>query len=258
MTLPTPPISPSLKKLFSRSGSGAASTRSPSQWKARLDRIHRRRRPGEHRLEHDEQDAPAARPARRPDAAARHRPCAVSGSRSPGPRTAAASRRSASRWPTRKAPASGGCQSATRRLRRCSSSRRSIAGQQRIGAAAPHRHRFHDRHAELARQALDVDLDAALAGDVHHVERQHHRPADALQLERQPQRQPQVGGVGDADDQVGRDLALEAAQHDIARDLLVGRARAQANRCRAGRPPGSTRPAGVVSGPTFFSTVTPG
>jgi hypothetical protein len=101
------------------------------------------------------------------------------------------------------------------------------AGQQRIDAAAAHRHRFHDRHAKLVRQALDVDRDATLAGDVHHVERQHHRPADALQLEREPQRQPKIGGVADADDQVGRDLALQPAQHDVACDLLIRGPRAQ-------------------------------
>ena len=116
------------------------------------------------------------------------------------PRAAA---RSASRWPTRSSPASGARQSAAPAAGRSSSTPVDL-GQQRVGAAAAHRDRLHDRHAELARQALDVDLDAALARDVHHVERQHHRPADALQLEREAQRQPQVGGVGDADDQVGR------------------------------------------------------
>src|SRR6185437_7781796 len=40
-------------------------------------------------------------------------------------------------------------------------------------------------------------------------------------------RQPQVGGVGDAQKKVGRGFRGEAAEHEVARDFLVGRARAQ-------------------------------
>ena len=74
---------------------------------------------------------------------------------------------------------------------------------------------------------LEVDLQALALGDVDHVERQHHRPADRLQLQRQAQDQAQVGGVGDADHHVGRRLAGQPAQHRVAGDLLVRAAGAQ-------------------------------
>ena len=74
---------------------------------------------------------------------------------------------------------------------------------------------------------VEVDLDAAPFGDVEHVEHQQQRPADALEFQHQAQRQPQIGGIGDADQQVGRRLALQPPQHDVAGDFLVGAAGAQ-------------------------------
>ncbi len=113
---------------------------------------------------------------------------------------------------------------------------------QRVGAAAAHGDRAHHRHTEFARQALDVDLDAAAARDVHHVERQYHRAADMLQFQRQPERQPEIGGVADANHQVGRRFVLDLTQHGVAGDLLVGRARAQG--IGAGQVEDLDRPAG--------------
>ena len=53
------------------------------------------------------------------------------------------------------------------------------------------------------------------------------RPADLLQLQHQPQGEPQVGGVGDAQQNVGPRLAGQAAEHDVARHLFVRAAGAQ-------------------------------
>ena len=69
--------------------------------------------------------------------------------------------------------------------------------------------------------------------------------------------EPQVGGVGDADDAVGHLLVRHLAEHDFAGDLLVGAAAAQ--RIGAGQVEHrDARPAGVWNTPDFRSTVTPG
>ena len=99
--------------------------------------------------------------------------------------------------------------------------------QQRLRAAAAHRDRGHHRHAELGRQAVEVDAEAAVAGDVEHVQRQQHRPADLAQLQHQPHGEAQVGGIGHAEQQVGPLLAGQAAEHHVAGDFLVGAAGAQ-------------------------------
>ena len=134
--------------------------------------------------------------------------------------------RSASRWAPRKA---GGVRRGPQRPGRglCGFEPAVDLGQQRVGAAAAHRDRAHHRQAEFATELLGVDLDAALARDVHHVERQHDRTPDLLQFEHEPQRQAQVGRVADAHDQVGDHVVLRAAEDDVARHLLVGRAGAQ-------------------------------
>ena len=97
-----------------------------------------------------------------------------------------------------------------------------------------------------------------MAGDVEHVERQDHRPADALQLEREAQREPQIGRVGDTDEEARGFLAGEPAQHDVAGDDLVEAAGAQ--RICAGQIDAvcTVRPAGVTASPSLRSTVTPG
>ncbi len=66
-----------------------------------------------------------------------------------------------------------------------------------------------------------------MAGNVEHVEREDHRPADPLQLESQSQRQPQIRRVGDADEKAWSGLAFEPSQHDVAGHDLVEAAGAQ-------------------------------
>jgi hypothetical protein len=95
------------------------------------------------------------------------------------------------------------------------------AGQKIRRAAPPHGDRRHDWNAELSREAVEVDLEPAMAGDVEHVEREDHRPADALQLEREAQRQPEIGRVGDTDEQRRNFLACESPQHDVPGDDFV-------------------------------------
>ena len=94
-------------------------------------------------------------------------------------------------------------------------------------------------------------------GDVEHVEHQDQRPAGALEFQHQPEREPQIGGVGDADHQFRQRLAGSAAKHDVAGDFLVGAAGAQ----RIGARQVDQRdraPDGVASAPSLRSTVTPG
>ena len=71
--------------------------------------------------------------------------------------------------------------------------------QQFGGAALAHRDRGDDGHAERLRQARHIHGDAAAARDVEHVEHQHQRPAGALELQQETDRQPQIGGIRDAE-----------------------------------------------------------
>ena len=73
----------------------------------------------------------------------------------------------------------------------------------------------------------EIDVDAAPAGDVDHIEHEHQRTADPLELDHQAQRDAQIGGIGDAQQQVGRGFARQPAEHDVAGDLFVGAAPAQ-------------------------------
>ena len=101
------------------------------------------------------------------------------------------------------------------------------AFEQRIHATAAHRDRGFHRDAQFGRQFFNVDLEAAPTRDVDHVEHQHHRAADALQFEDQPQREARIGGIGHADENIGRRFAGKAAEHHVARHLFIGAARAQ-------------------------------
>jgi len=54
-----------------------------------------------------------------------------------------------------------------------------------------------------------------MAGDIEHIEREDHRPADPLQLEREAQSQPEVGRVCDTDEEARDFLACEPPQDDV-------------------------------------------
>ena len=100
---------------------------------------------------------------------------------------------------------------------RCSDGRRS----QRFNPPTPCRDRGEDRDAEVARQPLDVDIAALSLGDIDHVEGKDHRASDGLQLECEPEHEAKIGGVGDADDHVGRRFSFEPPQHRVPRHNLV-------------------------------------
>jgi hypothetical protein len=72
-----------------------------------------------------------------------------------------------------------------------------------------------------------VDGHPASGRDVEHVEHQRNRPAGTFQLQQQADRQPQIGGIGDAQHEIGQGLVPGPAEHDVARDLLVRAAAAQ-------------------------------
>ena len=109
--------------------------------------------------------------------------------------------------------------------RRCApaalKSKCSIASTSCALAAGAHRHGLHDRHAERALERRAVELIAALLGDVAHVERDDHRPPEALQFQHQAQVQAQIGRIHHAYEQVGGGLAGVPAEHDVARDGLI-------------------------------------
>ncbi len=63
------------------------------------------------------------------------------------------------------------------------------------------------------------------ARDVAEIQCDDHRPAQPQQFQRQPQSQPEVGGVHHIDDDVRSFLTLEAAQRHITRDGFVQRGR---------------------------------
>src|SRR5690348_14535011 len=165
MTLPTPEIRPSLRKLRMISGSGSAAACTPSQVK-----------PSEIRFITGWAQANTAWNITNRMASRMISPptgcstslstLAVPGSSVPALRIAARSTRSASRWALRNAAASGARQSAVPRQ----------------AAAGRHRDRGHHRDAELARQHGKVDVDATLLGDVHHVEGHQDGAADLLEL----------------------------------------------------------------------------
>ena len=71
-------------------------------------------------------------------------------------------------------------------------------------------------------------MHAALRGDIHAVERQHHGQAEALHFEREAQADRQVHRVDHAHHEFGRRRVRDAAQQDVARDGFVERRRAQA------------------------------
>ncbi len=98
-------------------------------------------------------------------------------------RTAACITRSASRCAARNSPVLGGCQLLAADRRLLGGGQLVEPAHQLVGAAAAHGDRGDHRHAQLGRQPVEIDLDAAPARDVDHVEHQQQRPADLLQLE---------------------------------------------------------------------------
>ena len=84
------------------------------------------------------------------------------------------------------------------------------------------RHDADRRHAEIARQAADVDLDALALGLVHQVDGDDHAVGDLEHLQHEVQVALERRGVDDDDRRVG-----PAEQQEVARDLFVVRRRQQ-------------------------------
>ena len=77
------------------------------------------------------------------------------------------------------------------------------------------------RHAQFARQRCHIDLDAAFACQVSHVQRQDHRQAKALDFQNKPQVELEVGRIADTDQHVRALLSGERAEDHVARNLLI-------------------------------------
>ena len=99
---------------------------------------------------------------------------------------------------------------------------------ERVGAAALHRNRRQHRDAEFRCEARHVDMHMTAGGNIHAVERQHHRQAESLHLEREAQANGQVHRVDDAHHELGSRRVGDAPEQHIARDGFVERRRAQA------------------------------
>ena len=247
-TLPTPAIRPSTSRLLQQA---VRQTRRrparPAQPKPASIRSIGRRGPGEHRLEHHEQQRRAGSPGRRPDAAAPRRSgrCSVSGrsgGRDAWPAGCARPRggRRADRRRRRLAP---GCSPRRQAPRRASSS---TWREQVVDAALADGHRGDDRHAELARQALEVDVAGPGAGRCRYMLSASTigRPTCFSSSTRRSTSRRLVASATQTITSGAR-LAGQPAQHHVAGDFLVRAAGAQ--RIGAGQVEHVTRrPAGVV------------
>ena len=99
------------------------------------------------------------------------------------------------------------------------------AGQRRlqlVEATLAHRDGRDHRHAEFAFEHLGVELQAVALGKIDHVERDNDRQAECDQLEREAQVVVEIGGIDHHDQCVGQALAVLRAGDDVARDSLVG------------------------------------
>ena len=226
MTLPTPEMTPSCRKLCSRPSGRASWTSAPSAVEAGRYQLHQRLRPGKYRLEHHEQQA--QQDDETEDRVQQH------GIEPRGQRVRFC-RHADGDFDDAVGLALGGAQFADGRRPPAGFARRLQlvrgqcveAEQQFIDAAAAHRRRGDDRHAELGRHAVEIDIDAAPRCDVDHVEDEQQRPPDAFELDHQPQGQAEIGGVGDTEQQIRRRLRGETPEHDVARHFFIGTARAQ-------------------------------
>ena len=91
-----------------------------------------------------------------------------------------------------------------------------------LHAAALQRRGGDDGAAQLAGQAVDVDLVAVLLHQVHHVQRDYDRDAQVQDLAGQIQVALKISGVDQVDDGIGTALEQIIARHDF-----LGRIRGQ-------------------------------
>ncbi len=103
---------------------------------------------------------------------------------------------------------------------------------ERVGAAALHRNRRQHRDTELCREARHVDMHVTARGDIHAVERQHHRQTESFHLEREAQADGKVHRVDDAHHELRDRRVGDAPEQHVARDGFVERRRIQAVRAR--------------------------
>ena len=226
-TLPTPPISPSLRKLLSRSGSGAASTRSPSQWKAASIASMPGVAQANTAWNMTNRMASRIDAARPRDAAARHRPapCRHRARRSGAPRHA--SSRSASRWPPRNSPASGALHDEAPAAGRL--------GQRAVdfGAAAssvPPRRTATElttgTPSSRARRSASISMPRLRAMSIMLSDSITGRPTRfSSSARRSASRRLEASATQTI--RSGATSLARRPEHGVARDLLVGRARAQ-------------------------------
>ena len=194
------------------------------------DRVHRYGRPGEDRLEHEEQ---RSREYQQPQDRMQHDAIDAIAHSLAGPCFATGRRENTSHFGVIAHDVCvGGRRSGTRNGSR---PMRVETAEQLAHTRGSHADGLDHGNAEFASERVLVDDDAAFARQVAHVEREQQRHAEPLQREHEAQVLTKVGRVGDADDGVGFRFAVAAAEQDVSRDLLVGRCRLEAVQARADR-----------------------
>src|SRR5207302_11363524 len=92
---------------------------------------------------------------------------------------------------------------------------------ERALAARTHGDCFHDRHAERALERRAVEPVTALLSDIAHVQRDHHRPPDTFQIKHQPQVEPQVRRINDANETARWRFCSVPSEHHVPSDRLI-------------------------------------
>ena len=87
-----------------------------------------------------------------------------------------------------------------------------LAADQIIDAIGLNRHRADHRQPQFGRKRARIDPDAAFLSQIVHVQRQHTGQTKTLCREHQTQIATQVGGINDADHQIGPLFALRLAK----------------------------------------------
>ena len=101
---------------------------------------------------------------------------------------------------------------------------------ERAGSGRFDAHRFDHGHTQLDAKLVGIDDNAFTACDIRHVERNDHGQPQPFQAQNQSQVLPQVGRIGDADDEVRQGLARTPPEQHIGRHLFIGCQRIEAVR----------------------------
>ncbi len=95
-------------------------------------------------------------------------------------------------------------------------------GAEMVEPALPNRDGRNDRHAQLAREDIRVQLQPVTGGKIDHVERHHGRQAKGDQFKGKAKVIVEIGGIDHHHQRVRQPLAMLLAEDHVAGHLLVG------------------------------------